>query len=67
VEDGCLNRVGKYPGDANAILYIVATFNAPKARHLTKEKIADHADESQDLGRVSANLLIGEFIRAEGQ
>ena len=73
MEDGCLIRVGKYRGDANAIIYIVAISNPNKAVNLIRDKTANPVDEVQDLGRVSANLLSalkllpGESIRADGQ
>jgi hypothetical protein len=57
MEDGRLIRVGKYRGDTNAIIYIVAISNPTKAVNLIRENTANTADEIQDLGRVSANLL----------
>ena len=73
MEDGRLIRVGKYRGDANAIIYIVAISNPTKAVDRIRDNTANTADEIQDLGRVSANLLAalkllpGEYIRADGQ
>jgi|APPan5920702963_1055757.scaffolds.fasta_scaffold164769_2 hypothetical protein len=58
---------------SEAVAYIVVISNPPKAVDLIREKAADPPDEIQDLGRVSAALLIalellpGEFIRADGQ
>lgn len=71
MEDGRLVRVARYRGDAKAVAYIVAISNPSRAVDLIRQKAADPADEIQDLGRVSANLLIalrllpGEFIRAD--
>ena len=73
MEDGRLIRAGKYRGDAKAVAYIVAISNSSKAVDLIREKATDPADDVQDLGRVSAALLMalellpGEFIRADGQ
>jgi hypothetical protein len=55
---------------SEAVAYIVVISNPPKAVDLIRE---NPPDEIQDLGRVSAALLIalellpGEFIRADGQ
>jgi len=73
MDNGRLIRVGKYRGDAKAVVYIVAISNAAKAADLIREKVADPGEEIQDLGRVSAALLTaiklspGEFVRADGQ
>jgi len=73
MEDGRLIRVGKYRGDTNAIIYIVAISNPAKAVNLIRENTASIGDEIQDLGRVSSNLLAalkllpGDYIRADGQ
>ena len=73
MEEGRLIRVGKYRGDTNAIIYIVAVSNPNKAVNLIRDKTANPVDEVQDLGRVSANLLSalkllpGDYVRADGQ
>jgi len=73
MENGRLIRVGKYRGDAKAVVYVVAISNPTKAIDLIGQKAASPADEVQDLGRVSAallealELLPGKFTRADGQ
>jgi hypothetical protein len=67
---GRLVRVGRYQGDRNAVGYIVAMPDEDAALDLVRIKVAGPLDYVEDVGPVSAALLIalklslGQYVRA---
>jgi len=66
---GRLIRVGRWPGDTEAAIYVVAEADPTKAIDIIKVGGTDDGDDFEDLGRVSETLLSalslqpGEFTR----
>ena len=70
--EGRLVRVSRYRGDPHGTAYLVAVPDRAAALKLVAEKAANPGDEIEDLGRVSANLILvmtlapGEFVPIKG-
>jgi hypothetical protein len=70
--EGRLVRVSRYRGDPHGTAYLVAVPDREAALKLVAEKAANPGDEIEDLGRVSANLILvmalapGEFVPIKG-
>jgi hypothetical protein len=67
---GRLLRIGTHRGDPHAVVYVVAESDAEKATEIVRNGEAKAGHEIEDLGRVSAELLValnlkdGEYTRA---
>jgi hypothetical protein len=70
--EGRLIRVSKFPGDREAVAYLVAVSEKDKAIDLIRSKFDSSGEQVEDLGRVSEALLTamslapGEVVRVDG-
>lgn len=70
--EGRLVRVSKYRGDPKAVAYVVAVSDKDRASDLIREKVGQPADDIEDLGHVSEQLLMAlslapdTFARIDG-